>query len=171
MPDQRDQIIFFVFNPNRINLKIWLHGPQWNEGGYNLRCFFFFAILKFHCYLNYEGKQDNWSQVYIHCNFSKDSIYKWRETERKLKKLDLKISSLSDLILCKFWEARRLGKNPSPRWDLNSWPSGILWDALPLSYWRLCGKQGSNCERPTRPRRVVSSNSIWDSDFFQVCVS
>ena len=53
------------------------------------------------------------------------------------------------MILCKFQETCRLGKNPSPRWDLNPRPSVIQWDTLPLSYWRLCGEQGSgsNCGR------------------------
>ena len=43
----------------------------------------------------------------------------------------------SYMILSKFQEKRRLGKNPSPRWDLNPRPSVIQSDALPLSYWRL----------------------------------
>ena len=79
------------------------------------------------------------------------------------------------MILCKFQEKRRPGKNPSPRWDLNPQPSVIQSDALPLSYLRLCAHHrvpsGSVVEYPTRSRKVVGSNPIWDQDFFRVYVS
>ena len=50
-----------------------------------------------------------------------------------------------------------LGKNPSPRWDLN--PIHLLTIESPVAQW---------LEHPTRSRRVVGSNPIWGSDFFRV---
>ena len=50
-----------------------------------------------------------------------------------------------------------LGKNVSPRWDLN--PRPLLTIESPVAQW---------LEHPTRSQRVVGSNPILGSDFFRV---
>ena len=72
----------------------------------------------------------------------------------------------------------KLGKNQSPRWDLlivsficASHYLAVLWDVVSVeTNWPLLTIESPVAqwlEHPTRSRRVVGLNPIWDLDFFQ----